>query len=269
MSKGVARVYTDTVRQNEKVLYGVWYPGTPLKLGDYGRMDGNIFVHLGNLSEFDELKNFEIKVRKDETSDEKLFTSQKGVTYEIKPKVEATVGTVPVNASIDINFGKEEAVFVNAAGCTVDMIENKHILGQKLLEIHKKDKKRWQRNFVLITDCIIAKRGLIAVSTSSDFSLSLEAAADVPQINLASASLGLSVKSQKSSGERFITEQDFVVMIGLCKIQSNFLAFGNSFKPLAGRFNAISNEVYKDANFISTEASEDELVFRQYTNNLT
>jgi len=35
MSNSIARVYSDAVKKNQKVLYGVGEPGFPVKLGDY------------------------------------------------------------------------------------------------------------------------------------------------------------------------------------------------------------------------------------------
>ena len=79
MSKSIAKVYANTVKINQRILYGVWEPGFPVQLGDYGVMKGNIFTQLGNISEFEELKNFGLKIRNDDTQDPKTFTSNKGV----------------------------------------------------------------------------------------------------------------------------------------------------------------------------------------------
>lgn len=268
MSNSIAKIYSDTVKANQRVLYGVWEPGFPVQLGDYGVMNGNIFVHLGNISDIEEMNDFEIIKRLDDTKDEKFFTSQKGVQFEIKPQVSATVDGIPINASITINFTKENSIFFNAAECQFEIIDNKYQIGKKLLEIHKKDKNKWKREFVLVTDRVLAKRALILISTSNDYSISFEADAKVPTIDLAKASLGLNMKSQKSSGYKIVTEEGLSPLIGLSKIQSSFLWFDNDFKPVSNKYNGMMLETIRNSQSIKTEKSEEELLFGQYTEDL-
>ena len=76
MATSVAIAYANTVKKNQRVLFGVWEPGLPVQLGDYGTMNGNIFVPQGNIREFEDLKDFKITIRKDNSQDEKTFTSE-------------------------------------------------------------------------------------------------------------------------------------------------------------------------------------------------
>ncbi|MBA5246632.1 hypothetical protein H1R16_09880 [Marnyiella aurantia] len=232
MSTSVAKAYANTVRKNQKVLYAVWEPGLPVELGDYGTMKGNIFEPLGNIREIEALKDFKITTRLDPTQDEKTFTSQKGVEYKLIPKASASVQGVPVNASIEFKFSEENAVFFNAAGCVFEMIENKHQLGQKILEIFRDDDTVWNRDFVLVTALVHAKRALILVSTSSDFAIGFEAKAEIPAINLASASLDLNLKFQNSSGYKVNAEEGLIPLIGLGKIQRKTIFHSNEFGAL-------------------------------------
>ena len=259
MATSVAKAYANTVKKNQRVLFGVWEPGLPVQLGDYGTMNGNIFVPQGNIREFEDLKDFKITIRKDNSQDEKTFTSEKGVQYELKPKVSAPINGVPVNASIEFTFSKENAVFFNAAGCEVEMIENKNQLGQKIMQIHEKDKNLWRKEFVLVTDLVHAKRALIIISTSNDFSVGFEADAKVPVIDLASASLGLKVKSQNSSGYKVSAEEGLIPLIGLGKIQKVFLGDSN-FEPLS---------VDGKKNISKPKSGEKVMVFGDYTANKT
>lgn len=267
-SKSVAKVYTDAVKQNQKVFYGVWEPGFPIKLGDYGVMRGNIFTQLGNISEFEELNDFQIKYRKDETKDEKFFTSQQGVNFELKPKANGTIEGVKINASLEVTFSKENCIFFNGAECLFEIIENKYELGQRLLQIHKINKNRWKREFVVVTDRVVTKRALILISTSSDFSITLEADANVPVIDLAKASLGLKIKNQRSSGYKVITEEGIIPLIGLSKIKPSFLFFGDDFNPMTKKYTMQMTDVLINDEKIQTEFDEEELHFGQFTDDL-
>lgn len=268
MANSIAKVYTNAVKKNQKVLYGVWEPGFPVQLGDYGVMTGNIFTQLGNISELAELKDFNLKFRKDDTKDEKFFTSQQGVQFELKPQAIGTVEGVKVNASIEVKFSKENCVFFNGAECVFEMIENKYELGQKLLQIHKNSSSKWRREFVVVTDKVITKRALILVSTSSDFSITLEADANIPVIDLAKASLGLKVSKQHSSGYKVITEEGIIPLIGLSKIKPSFLFFGKDFKPMTKKYTVEMTEAIINHEKIQTEFSNDELQFLQYVEDL-
>lgn len=265
MARPLAKIYANAVKKNQKVFYGVWEPGFPVKLGDYGVMTENIFTQLGNISELEGLKDFKLNYRKDDTKDEKFFTSQQGVQFELKPQAAGTVNGIKANASIEIKFSKENCIFFNGAECVFEIIENKYELGQKLLEIHKQSSNKWRREFVVVTDRVITKRALILISTSADFSITLEADASVPVIDLGKASLGLKVARQNSSGYKVITEEGIVPLIGLSKIQSTFLFFGKDFKPMSANYTKAMSDAIIDNETIKTEFSEDEMQFMQYT----
>lgn len=263
MAKPLAKVYANAVKKNQKILYGVWEPGFPVQLGDYGVMKGNIFTQLGNISEFEELKNFKLKIRKDETKDEKFFTSQKGVQFTLTPKGEVPIEGVELKASIEVKFSKKNCVFFNAAECTFESIENKYQLGQELLKLGN---GRWKKKFVVVTDRVIAKRALVLISTSSDFSIKLDAKADIDEIDLASASLGFTLNNQKSSGYKVITEEGIIPLIGLSKIKSPFLFFGNKFKASHKEHTAEMTSAIIDNELEETDNKE--LQFSQLTDDL-
>lgn len=267
MAKSIAKIYANTVKRNQKVLYGVWEPGFPVQLGDYGVMRGNIFTQLGNISEFEELKDFKLKIRKDETKDEKTFTSKKGVQFKLSPKVEANVNGTEERASIEVKFSRENAVFFNGAECVFELIENKYQLGQELLKIHKKDKEKWRREFVLVTDRVLTKRALILVSTSSDFFVKLEADAKVPVIDLAKASLGLQVSKQESTGYKVITEEGITPLIGLSKIKIPFLFMNKEYMPMKKSHTIEMENAIVDYKFKS-DVNDEELQFAQLVDDL-
>jgi hypothetical protein len=235
MSDSIAKAYANTVKKHQRTYFAVWKPGNEVKLGDYGIMNGNIFVLMGNINDFDELKDFELNIREDTTQDHMRFVSQQGVSFTLSPQVKTNVEGVNINASMDISFTREHGVFFNAAGCTIDSIVNVHMLGLKLMDIHKQDKLRWRREFVLVASVMKAKRGLIVVSTSSDFSLTFEAKAEVPMIDLAKVGLDLQVSRQSSAGEVYILNEGFNPLVGLMKIQSRFLGPGR-LSPLKESF---------------------------------
>lgn len=269
MAISTATSYANLVKSNQKVLYAVWEPSFPIKLGDYGYMNGNIFVHMGNISQIPELKGVNMAIRKNNANDDKFFTSGEGVEFSLTPKAVANTGKISAKASISINFTKEDAVFFNAAGCRYEVFEHKYEIGQQILKVHKKNSDTWKREFVLVTDRVIAKRSLILVSTSSDFQVTLEANAKIPVIDLAKANLGLSEKSVKSGGYKVITEKPLTLLIGLCKVQRPFPYIRKAFKPFLEYASNFMLHSITNLDYFEYEDISEELYFGQITEDLS
>lgn len=259
MSDTIAKAYANTIKKHQRTYFAVWKPGVQVKLGDYGIMNGNIFVLMGNINDFDELKDFELDIREDNTEDHMRFVSQQGVSFTLSPQAKTNVEGVNINASMDISFTREHGVFFNAAGCTIDSIVNVHMLGLKLMDIHKKDKLRWRREFVLVSSVMKAKSGLIVISTSSDFALTFEAKAEVPVIDLAKVGLDLQVSKQTSAGEVYILNEGFNPLVGLMKIQSKFLGPGRLSPLKEAAIESFDAETEDDNLYVGTYTDDADL----------
>lgn len=268
MANSIARVYCNAVRKNQKVLYGVWEPGFPVQLGDFGVMKGNIFVHMGNISQFKELKSFKIKYRKDDTRDEKTFMTDSGIELTFTPKAGGTTHGVKANASLEIKFSKENSVFFNGAECMFEMIENKYELGQKIIEMYKNSKGSWKREFVLVTDRVVTRRALILISRSNNFSATFYADAKIPNINLAKAELGLHYNKINSGGYHVNTEEGIVPLIGISKIKPQFMMWGEKFNPLTKSYTTEMTEAVFEQDVDWADINDEELYFTQYTDDL-
>lgn len=260
MSK-IAKIYTKAIRRNMKPLFANWEPGRPLELGDFGIIADNTFVYIGNIK--DEGMTFD--VRKDETKDRKSFSSEGSTEIQLYAKGSTTVhGAVNAKAALEIAFTSEDAVFFNAAECTYDMIRNKAALGREIMK-RKKDGS-WKRKWVIVTDIVKAGSTTILVSGGKSSSVSLEAKGDVEKIDLADASLGLSVKRVRNVGYEVIAEEGMTPLLGLSGIRRRFPFIRSRFKSYnvelysSGMIDAMN--VSED---IETEGDADDLYFGQIT----
>lgn len=255
----IVKIYTDAVYDNLKPLHANWEPGRPIKLGDFGILRDRTFIHLGNLSDlgiaFDE--------RPDLANDQKFFTSQDSVEVKFNAKGSVPIsGIVNVNASLEVNFTSQNAVFFNAADCDYLMIENKVALGKEIME--KFENNEWQREWVVVTDLVKAGATTLAISGGRSASIVFEASGNVDRINLSDASIGLTVKNATNVGYQVVAENGLIPLIGLCKIQSTFLWWNDKFKPLTRALNDYRVlDVLENSPRVKTEESKEALYFGQ------
>ncbi len=255
---GLAEIYCNEIHDNLRPLYGNWHPGTPVGLGDYGELRNGVFVRLGNIRDL----RVAFSVRDDPTQDQITFSSQ-GKT-EVTLAAAGAVATgmpVTVKASIDIAFGSEKAVFFNASKCKYITITDLVALGKEIMRLFESDS--WDRSWSIVTQVVEAASTTVVVSGSSSASVRLEALGDVPNINLADASVKLGVATSKNVGLTIAAQDGLSPLIGLSKIQPRWLIFGHTLKPMRSSVGRETVETLLNSRMVKTENSKDELFFGQ------
>jgi hypothetical protein len=224
----IAQIYTESVYDNLKPLYANWDPGRPVQLGDYGTVQDRNFMYLGNVSQL----GIAFDKRADPRRDHKYFASKGATDVTFHAKGSAPVGgAVNAKASLQVQFSSEEGVFFNAAQCEYVMVADKVALGVEIMR--RLDAGEWKKQWAIVTDLVNSGSTTIAVSGASSAEIAFEAEGEVPQIDLADASLGLAVRKVKNVGYQVVAASGLVPLIGLAKVQPKFWIFGEEFKPLA------------------------------------
>lgn len=260
----IVDIYTEAVYDNLNPLYANWEPSQPVKLGDYGLLRDRTFTFLGNVDAY----GIKVTPREHQTNDNRQFVSDDEVVVSSTAAGSATVaGKGSANASLQVTFGNKDTMFFNIAECTYSMVEDKVALGTAIMALYNGGKGTWDKDWVVITDTISAIATTIAVSSSKNASIILEAAAGVSKIDLANAKMGLDVQYKKSIGYQVVSNNDkapLTTLIGLCQIQSAFWSPHPKFKPVAmyalGR-NALAD--LESSKAIQTEQSPEALYFGQ------
>src|SRR4051812_18812634 len=124
MSNSIGEVWCDTIHDQFVVLYANWPLGAPISLGDYGVLvkgglfsHGTIFVRKGNIGDSD--YKIAITERPDPDYKSYSFQSSKGVSVDFAAKGDVTPGGgTHINASMTVQFSKQNAAFFNAVRCT-------------------------------------------------------------------------------------------------------------------------------------------------------
>jgi hypothetical protein len=259
MSKHISQIYSDEIRNHLRPLFANWQPSQPVALGDFGKLEGNIFVRLGNVKQFGIPFTEYSENRKDQQS----FASKGSTEIKFNAGGSAPVGgTVNVKANLEVNFSSEDSVFFNAAECKYSLIADKVALAKEVMERFRA--KKWDRVWAVVTDVIKAGATTLAVSGSKSSSIVFEATGNVPNINLGDASIGLSIKSSRNVGYQVVAAEGLTPLIGLSKIKPQFLWIGGDFQPLSMKMlNPFAIDALEASPEIQTERSEEELFFGQ------
>jgi hypothetical protein len=208
----IARLYTNAVHRNLGPLFANWEPATPIDLGDYGERDGPLFKRLGNIA-----KAFGVSfaVERPAKRTHHSFVSSKSVTVTLTAAGEAGPAG---QATLEIGFGSNNGVYLDAAGCRHERIADKRELGEKLERIGN-----FERRWAVVTDRLVAARSIIAISNGKDGRVVLRADAQVPTIDLANANIGLSVAGRQNIGYLVEAENGLTPLMGLCGFRRRFL----------------------------------------------
>lgn len=260
MSIHVADIYTHEAYDNLRPLFANWEPTQPVRLGDYGLLVGRTFVYQGNITDH---LGIAFGVRRDPRRDHKAFTTSGRTEVKFHGAGSFPIGgTVNARAVVEVAFTSERAVFFNAADCQYAMIDNKVALGR---EIHARYRAgTWRREWCVITDTVTAGATTIAVSGGATSSIVFEATGNVPAIDLADASIGLTTKSARNIGYQLVAPAGLTPLFGLCRIKPRFLWFDDGFRPLAVNQTAAMLQAQENVALPAAADPDDEsLIFGQ------
>lgn len=233
MGSDLAKVYTSSVHDQLR-LYGAWPIGEEIGLGDYGKLEGDRFVRRGNIA-----KDYGITVTP-AASDVKLsFEFKSSGIAETRFNVDGSSGQggVGASAAVKVTFANEDSVYFRSIDLTHHCVDNLTDVNRRIMEAFKLES--WDGKNVFIHSLFQSGGTTILISSSSDGSIELEAAGKgLLELDLANASAGLVVKSEKNVGLKVIAEGDLSPLLSLSAVRpkNRWLALlglsGKSVQPL-------------------------------------
>lgn len=204
-------------------LQAAWMPGQILHLGDYGTMDEGVFVYKGRLSD---LGGPSIQAES-EPRDDDTFSATTGAGTEVTIKVEGQVleGTALPQGKAGVTFSlkDEHALVCKLSGARQDRIANIKAVSDFVRGAYKAGK--WERDWRLVTERIVAKGATIVYSESGNSRI--DATAEVPIKNYADASIGLGVIHNSGSEVHVVGAADLAPFVRIMKLH----VFPNPSKP--------------------------------------
>jgi hypothetical protein len=220
----LATDYCELIKKHLRVLYANFPPSDPLSLGDFGVLESDLFVRLGNIAD---VFGIAFGSRTGTATGTIRFAS--AGTVELVVKAGGRAGNI-VNASVEVTFSSRHAVLFNAAGCCASSIENQVALAPKIMRLL--EHRKWQRRYALVTTLVAAGSTTAIASASSQGVIVLEGKTpDIASVDLSDASIKLSVRRSKDISLAVVTEGSCSPLMGLSAIKGN--VFGpDEFGPL-------------------------------------
>jgi hypothetical protein len=214
----IQRQYTDEIFE-QFGYWGTWTPDVPVAIGDVGRFDDHILVPSGTLGDY----GISFDVDLDTQKGDQKYQSKDGVDITVKAAADATqVPNVPEGkAALSVKFSREAAcVFAFKGGLQNRMASQNEVLR---LVIGKAQSNDFPDDLAIVTHVYDCESLSVVVSQSRDAELTVTADADFKAgiIDLASASLGLSVASSRNLAAQTVASEGGTPLFRVVRLKRN------------------------------------------------
>jgi len=207
---GLADTYCENIHKNIEPYYATWLPTVPVHLGDYGKMDGKIFIRQGNIK-----TDFGVDFTVEADTDSGDFEYKSSGTNAVN--VNAGAESV-VKALLKISFTKAGEIFFVAANCLADMMNN---IPSVLEQLGPKFKAKKMKGYMVVTQVVKAGTSSIAVSSDKGGELDIEASTPaLPTIDLKNPQAQVSVKSEQNISFKVVAKGGLSPLFGLEEIKT-------------------------------------------------
>jgi hypothetical protein len=199
--------------------YATWNPGVPLKLGDIGTFNDNVFTRLSNLADM----GIEFEIRPDETKTSLEHYSEGSVS--VTTKLSGTAGPqgsvlTNLDTGIIVEFSKENSTLFKANNTTSPSIKDVIKLGEQVLKLYREGK--WNKNWVIVTDLVEAESATIIISNNSNSKIELKANAniDAPTFDIADAEFKFSTQFSRGLETQIISAEGLTPLFKVMGIKT-------------------------------------------------
>lgn len=204
---GLVEDYLETVFE-ETQMFAIYPPQVHVTLGAIGRVKRGRFVPEGNLSGLQNPIPFEGVTSPGTMSREFKTRDVRRVSLGVGAKVDA--GVVLVKPQLQLEFGSDFSVYFAVAGCRHLRIRDSLKLGVELIRRHNLPKSHvdyWDPDLKVVTAVWESSNTTLVISRERNTKMVLEAVGQVEKIDLADASLALSVVFDNTTSDQWITEK--------------------------------------------------------------
>lgn len=243
----VLRTYLTEVHHNLRYR-PTWLPGTPLRIGDVGVLEGGVFRQITDLTAL----GISYEVSKDPVPDASLdFSSSGGVSIAIKAKGDLNQrfkALAQADAGALVEFSRAGAVVLQLRGVVADRVLDQAKLSRDLLHsmISNDESKRWLRDWVAVTDVVRAESASIFISSSADSRIELKASGTIAPSNLADASAGYTVASESAVSTKIIAQSGLTPLFRGARVNRKFFWLYDEVLPASAEAPA-PEDVFGDA----------------------
>lgn len=139
--------------------FGVYPPSRPVKLGDYGKRQGDEWEKHGNISRWIEPK----EQRRD--GGPLIFTSSGDVKTQLK--IGARDPSGQYGADLELEFTRQHAVFFQAHRTTILTIGNLQRVGERIVEVYREKGSDWQLSDEWVNELVLCDVLTVIVASAA------------------------------------------------------------------------------------------------------
>jgi hypothetical protein len=207
-----------------KGYHAAWFPDTPHALGAYGRIEDDVFIAHGNISDL----GVQYQIDKDTIPSALECNASKGVaiTAKIKGKTNSDLPHIPeASVGLGIDFKGEGSFAFAAEAVFEDRIKNPGSLESQLIDL--KDQGKWDSSFRIVTGLLRMPVATILISEHSNtkLELSLEGTLTPAIKELGKASVSANVLWESSTVMKYIPARNASPIIQMHKLDRRFPFF--------------------------------------------
>lgn len=208
----IQSIYTRTV--HEHLGYRpVWLPGMPMSVGDVGIIEDDAFHTLTNLATL----GIEVEEQVDDVADDAFeLISATGCSVEFKVAgslAPSFTSLGQADAGARVVMSGKRSVLLQLRGAEHHRIANQAALHQGLLDAAQlAGPKSWKREWVAITDVVVAASGTVLVASAREAEIELKAAAGSVFTSLADVDAGFAVARQSDVGFKVIAQEGMTAL---------------------------------------------------------
>jgi hypothetical protein len=202
----VAEVYCHEIRRGLGAFLANWPPSEPVRIGDFGTVENDVFQRAGNL-----VVDFGISldVQTNSAPAHYTYSSKNSTELNLRARGKAKLPTGDrLNAGLDLRFSAANAVFFNASGCHVESVSSPSGLKPAILKLLSGGK--WQYYWHVITRRVTSQSCTVIVSSANGASISLDASGNVASIDLARGDLRMNARNATKIATQLVTAGDTV-----------------------------------------------------------
>jgi len=205
---GLAEKYCKDTFENVN-YHATWLPNVPMKLGDFGRFDDNIFHKFGNIRDFGVQFSAELGVG--EVNQEWTSTGTSVTHFGIG------LGGF-INAGIQFTFGNKYGFYLLAANCQLSLMNDLASVQNTVTELFK---EKGFEDMHLVNEVLTAESSNVVIALEKNAEFAIEAKENaIPQLDLKIPNVAFNVKKNSKMGHTTIAKKGLTPLFRTLEIDS-------------------------------------------------
>jgi hypothetical protein len=198
----------------------VWLPGTDVRVGDVGSIDGSSWKNAGDVSQY----GVKPVTRYDQSRTAMEHISTHGVGIELASKAQGSTPIAKARGSFLARFSESGAFIFRAEGTRGNQLRNVRQVQRAILRAWLKGE--WDPDLGFVTEVVQAQSGIILIAKSKGGSASVQISASGKRTppGKAAGSVSFAVSGSSSLQTNFVSNEPFAALYRVAQLSARDLA---------------------------------------------